>query len=374
MTAPGDRGRIDAQSEARRGRHRPGDWEPEAGSWSWNPQSDEVLWSNQMFELFGYETGEVEPSLDAAIGRVHPDDRDTLRKLIDLQRGDPHERAHPFRVIRPDGEVRVLLGIAALVTSERGQAPTLIGTVQDVTDERLTSHELAAHLSISRTFAAWESLRQPLVALLGDLGAALGWNVGALWVPDAERDVLECVAVWAEPGLDASELEAATRSFRFPATAIIGRAWKTRAPAAVDDLVEDPEFLRRDPAMDLGLRSWVSFPALHGDEVIAVAELLSHDRRTFDRGLNDSLTSVGRIVGEFLARKRADLQPRVRLTERERQVLKLVAGGASATDSGRTLGVAPATIKSHLRNVYEKLGVSSRAAAVAEAMRLGLID
>jgi two-component system nitrate/nitrite response regulator NarL len=62
------------------------------------------------------------------------------------------------------------------------------------------------------------------------------------------------------------------------------------------------------------------------------------------------------------------------LTDREREVLALLADGRSAPEIGRTLFLATSTVKSHLAHLYEKLGVSDRAAAVAEAMRRGLIE
>ena len=62
------------------------------------------------------------------------------------------------------------------------------------------------------------------------------------------------------------------------------------------------------------------------------------------------------------------------LSAREREILGLLAEGASAPDIARQLYLSPATVKTHLHNVYEKLGVSERAAAVAEGMRRGLIS
>lgn len=62
------------------------------------------------------------------------------------------------------------------------------------------------------------------------------------------------------------------------------------------------------------------------------------------------------------------------LTPRENEVLVLVADGLTAPAIGARLHLSPATIKSHLRTLYEKLGVSDRAAAVAEAMRRGMLD
>jgi two-component system nitrate/nitrite response regulator NarL len=64
----------------------------------------------------------------------------------------------------------------------------------------------------------------------------------------------------------------------------------------------------------------------------------------------------------------------VTLTDREREVLRLVADGRSAPDIASRLFIEASTVKSHLHNIYEKLGVSDRAAAVAEGMRRGLLE
>ena len=65
---------------------------------------------------------------------------------------------------------------------------------------------------------------------------------------------------------------------------------------------------------------------------------------------------------------------RLVLSPRESEVLSLIAEGMSAPEIGKQLHLSPATIKGHLHSLYEKLGVSERAAAVAEAMRRGLLE
>jgi two-component system, NarL family, nitrate/nitrite response regulator NarL len=62
------------------------------------------------------------------------------------------------------------------------------------------------------------------------------------------------------------------------------------------------------------------------------------------------------------------------LSDREREVLGHVAEGRSAPQIAQLLFLSTATVKSHLQGLYEKLGVSDRAAAVAEAMRRGLLE
>lgn len=72
-------------------------------------------------------------------------------------------------------------------------------------------------------------------------------------------------------------------------------------------------------------------------------------------------------------RKRTRIE-RGSLTERELEVLRAVAEGRSASETGDRLHLSATTIKSHLRSIYAKLEVGDRAAAVAEAMRRGLLE
>jgi two-component system nitrate/nitrite response regulator NarL len=62
------------------------------------------------------------------------------------------------------------------------------------------------------------------------------------------------------------------------------------------------------------------------------------------------------------------------LTPREREILTLTAQGCTAPEIGRRLYLSTTTVKTHLQHLYEKLGVSDRAAAVAEGMRRGLLE
>ena len=97
----------------------------------------------------------------------------------------------------------------------------------------------------------------------------------------------------------------------------------------------------------------------------------------------DTVAAVGRgetrlspeIQGELVRQiqmRATDERPA--LSPREREVLELIAEGLSAPDIGRRLHLSPATVKTHLQGLYEKLGVSDRAAAVASAMRRGLLE
>jgi DNA-binding CsgD family transcriptional regulator len=68
------------------------------------------------------------------------------------------------------------------------------------------------------------------------------------------------------------------------------------------------------------------------------------------------------------------LDPSVSLTRREVEVLALAADGLSAPELARALGVSSSTVRTHLKNIYERLDAPNRSAAVAKSMRLGVIE
>ena len=99
--------------------------------------------------------------------------------------------------------------------------------------------------------------------------------------------------------------------------------------------------------------------------------------------LCESIVAAGRgetvIAPQFAAGIATEIQlretsDRPTLTARETEVLRLLAEGRTAARIGDELHLSEATVKTHLDNLYEKLGVSDRAAAVATAMRWGLLE
>ena len=77
------------------------------------------------------------------------------------------------------------------------------------------------------------------------------------------------------------------------------------------------------------------------------------------------------LVSEIRVRRGSDTPI---LTDREREILNMIAAGKSLPDIAKELYLGVTTVKTHVQHLYEKLGVSDRAAAVAEAMRRRLIE
>jgi two-component system nitrate/nitrite response regulator NarL len=98
---------------------------------------------------------------------------------------------------------------------------------------------------------------------------------------------------------------------------------------------------------------------------------LEHSR-TFDEvaARRESAGQTAEVIQFSTPMRELEQEP----TNREIEVLQLISEGLSAPDIGKRIHLSPTTVKSHLHKLYEKLGVSDRAAAVAEAMRRGLLE
>jgi two-component system nitrate/nitrite response regulator NarL len=79
-------------------------------------------------------------------------------------------------------------------------------------------------------------------------------------------------------------------------------------------------------------------------------------------------------VQAILVRELRELDQRPVLTKRETEVLRMIAEGLSGPEIGAQLFISSSTVKTHVKSILEKVGVNDRAAAVAEAMRRGVID
>ncbi len=114
-------------------------------------------------------------------------------------------------------------------------------------------------------------------------------------------------------------------------------------------------------AMDAGASGFVGKDA-PTSTVIGAARQASVAPLTF--------TCMG--LAEAMVRRMSSGAPR--LSDRERQVLELLAEGLGVTAIAARLYLSESTAKSHIGRIYEKLGAGNRAQALVTAMRLGLID
>jgi PAS domain S-box-containing protein len=109
------------------------------GSWDWDIATDTVHWSEEMFRIYGYEPKDEPIEFELTVKDVVPEDRDliTVNALAAIESGVGGDLPDvEYRLVRPDGQVRLLHGRGELILDPQGEPKKMVGTVQDVTEDR----------------------------------------------------------------------------------------------------------------------------------------------------------------------------------------------------------------------------------------------
>jgi two-component system sensor histidine kinase/response regulator len=103
------------------------------GSWEWNLDTDEVVWSEELAAIFGHTIEDTAHKPSDWMGTVHPDDVEQVNRAVD-EAMNLGSTENEYRIIRPDGEVRWLLGHRRGIDGLNGRR--MVGTIQDITERR----------------------------------------------------------------------------------------------------------------------------------------------------------------------------------------------------------------------------------------------
>jgi DNA-binding CsgD family transcriptional regulator len=231
---------------------------------------------------------------------------------------------------------------------------------------------LAVMLAVHRaSIESTSSIDEGGERLLRELAGALEQPAAGLWILRGNQLVLH--ELWCEPAIDREAFARSVLARAIPKrSGFAGVAWERCAPT--DQRIADR--LNGGPARAhsaLGLRETIAFPCSYGQNVLGVVQLCGAVPVELSDHLIEVLTYAGRGLGAFLSRRRGELGLSS-LTRRELQVLTVAGEGLSVPEIARRLAISPYTAKTHLTNVYRKLDVHDRTAAVAAGLRSGYIE
>ncbi|KRB93098.1 CHASE domain-containing protein [Noviherbaspirillum sp. Root189] len=123
------------------------------GSWTMDPASEAMIWSMETYRIFGVSQSRDRLRYQEFLARIHPEDRDRVRKgLIDGQPGDEGFN-HEHRIVQLDGTVRWVQSIVRFGSDMQGKA-LLRGTIMDITDRKETMEALKRSQELLRDLTA----------------------------------------------------------------------------------------------------------------------------------------------------------------------------------------------------------------------------
>ena len=148
------------------------------GSWTWEPPSNRLWWSDAEFELFGVDPTVAHASFASFLACVHPDDRAIATARLDAMRQGANAFANDLRVIRPDGRCVWIHSQARATRDAAGALIRVDGTDQDITEQR----------------EAREAVREQAMLLreASELAKVGGWGFDPItlesdWTPEVAR-------------------------------------------------------------------------------------------------------------------------------------------------------------------------------------------
>lgn len=112
------------------------------GNWRWEVEKDKVIWTDELYRIFGLKPQSQEINFHRYLELVHPDDRDLVTSHVtsSLQTKQPYEFFH--RVFQLNGKQKIVHARGEVVTDKDGKVIQLIGSAQDVTTLKETERQL----------------------------------------------------------------------------------------------------------------------------------------------------------------------------------------------------------------------------------------
>lgn len=145
------------------------------GSWSWDFTREEMIWSDEIFRIFGLRPKEIRPTFSRLMDMVHPQDRDRVEALLQRSWEDQKGFHVEHRISLPNGVLRSVQQIGEIVRDAGGEAVRMDATMHDITERKqaeMAKSEFVATVS--------HELRTPMTSIHGSLGLLLGGAAGVL--------------------------------------------------------------------------------------------------------------------------------------------------------------------------------------------------
>ena len=299
----------------------------------WVDAEGHILWANQAeLDLLGYTRDEY---VGRHIAEFHAD-APAIADILDRLKRRETLRNYEARLRCKDGTIRDVL-ISSNVRWNKEEFVHTRCFTRDISERKRYEQRLLTQYAVGQVLASEASVEAAAPRILEVIARQLAWQVGALWTPQQDEQVLRCQAHWERISATASGFAALSRQFTFSSgSGLPGRVWSTKAPAWITDLQNDGNFPRLRIAADHGLRSAFAFPIMLGEHVHGVMEFFTDQVRSPDEELLQMGASLGYQIGEFLQRTRAQQD----LAEREqsyRVLAETASDGMITIDAASTI-------------------------------------
>jgi PAS domain S-box-containing protein len=149
-----------------------------AGTWEWDLQTNENIWSEELWKLYGLDSHNCEPTYETWRQTIHPDDREKTEQIVQKAATHEAELNAEWRVIDRDGSIRWLMSRGQPQVDVEGRPMRYIGIVVDITGRKRAEEALRGSEARYRSY----------IEVTGQLG----------WTTNADGEIVEDIPGWRQ--------------------------------------------------------------------------------------------------------------------------------------------------------------------------------
>ncbi len=144
-----------------------------AGVWDWDVVSGKMVWTEELFQLFGLDSTVTGASFETWGQLLHPEDRQGAETRVQEALRDHRSLLNEYRIRQPGGEVRCIHSLGEARYDARGQPLRMAGVCVDITERRRAENELASVRSEMQALMGWQVARHTVAALAHEINQPL---------------------------------------------------------------------------------------------------------------------------------------------------------------------------------------------------------
>lgn len=180
---------------------------------------------------------------------------------------------------------------------------------------------LSLLLNIAKTVGESLTFEDAVRFTLEQVCRTTGWEMAEFWLPHMHDQMIhhQSVAFYKDEIL--AEFGKHSKDYKFkPGEGLPGKAWASKKPVWMFDLIHNPEFVRKHLVKEIQLQTGVAIPVMARNEVVCIMVFFSREKKKDDASIIETITATALQLGELFLRKQAEQEVRLMNAELEERV------------------------------------------------------
>src|SRR6266498_1150625 len=311
------------------------------GSWGFDPDKNEVNWSEELYQVFGVEREKFAHTYEAFLALIHPEDRSAVqaKNRNALEQGKSFDIEYQITI--PNGEVKTISEIVYAVTADDQHVISLFGTAQDITQRKRTEAERQALFEVMQGLAVTNDLEEFLKLIHSTIAKVIYAENFFVVLHHPDTGLFEEIysVDQYDPPAPPSLLEKSITSYVF----------RSSEPL----LLKEDEFDKLAAQGEVELvgapsASWLGAPLKTSSGTIGVIVVQDYqDENCYSEHDKDFLASIATQVALAVERKQADIE-----LQQKNYDLGLISAINESIVRGQDLDTAIELLTKELRRIF----------------------